>query len=130
MKVVCIRGMAACLGAVALAMLSACEVTGVGVDGSVGVVGYDGGYYEPYGYEYGGWGPGYRVGPGRGGDRRHDGGGDRHQDGGGDRHQGGGGDRHQGGGGDRHQGGGASHNYRPAPASRPTPSIPNRPRGR
>jgi squid-like protein/heterogeneous nuclear ribonucleoprotein A1/A3 len=128
MKVMRIRGMAACLGAVALAMLSACEVTGVGVDGSVGVVGYDGGYYEPYGYEYGGWGPGYRVGPGRGGDRRHEGGGDRHQDGGGDRHQDGGGDRHQGGG-DRHQGGGASHSYRPAPASRPTPSIPNRPRG-
>jgi hypothetical protein len=120
MKVMRIRGMAACLGAVALAMLSACEVTGVGVDGSVGVVGYDAGYYEPYGYEYGGWGPGYRVGPGRGGDRRHEGGGDRHQDGGGDRHQGGG---------DRHQGGGASHSYRPAPASRPTPSIPNRPRG-
>jgi hypothetical protein len=55
--------------ALALTQLSACAVEGVGVDGSVGV-GYDAGYYEPYGYEYGGWGPGYRVGPGRGGDRR------------------------------------------------------------
>jgi hypothetical protein len=63
------RWMAAALGALALTLLSACEVTGVGVDTSVGV-GYVGGYYEPYGYEYGGWGGGYRVGPGRGGDRR------------------------------------------------------------
>jgi hypothetical protein len=63
------RWMAAGLGALALTLLSACEVTGVGVDTSVGV-GYVGGYYEPYGYEYGGWGGGYRVGPGRGGDRR------------------------------------------------------------
>jgi hypothetical protein len=55
--------------ALALTQLNACAVEGVGVDGSVGV-GYDAGYYEPYGYEYGGWGPGYRVGPGRGGDRR------------------------------------------------------------
>jgi hypothetical protein len=99
MKVMRIRWMAACLGALALATLNACAVTGVGVDGSVGV-GYVGGYYEPYGYEYGGWGPGYRVGPGRGGDRR---------------------------------GVGAPrgpHTYRSAPASRPTPSIPSRPRGR
>ena len=105
MKVMRIRWMAACLGALALAMLNACEVSGVGVDGSVGV-GYVGGYYEPYGYEYGGWGPGYRVGPGRGGDRRGGGEGDHHQD-----------------------APRASHTYRSAPASRPTPSIPNRPRG-
>lgn len=57
------------LGAFALTLLQACAVEGVGVDGSVGV-GYAGGYYEPYGYDYGGWGGGYRVGPGRGGDRR------------------------------------------------------------
>jgi hypothetical protein len=82
---------AAGIGVAALWMLNACEVTGVGVDGSVGV-GYDAGYYEPYGYEYGGWGGGYRVGPGRGGDRRGD-----------------------------HP----SHSYRPAPASRATPSIPS-----
>lgn len=82
-------------GAVALILVNACAVEGVGVDGSVGVVGYDAGYYEPYGYEYGGWGRGYRVGPGRGGDPR----------------------------------GGHPGSYRPAPASRPTPSIPSRPRG-
>jgi hypothetical protein len=48
--------------------LSAC-VAGVGYDGDVGV-GYSPGYVEPIGYDYGGWGGGYRVGPGRGGDRR------------------------------------------------------------
>jgi hypothetical protein len=64
-------GMAAGLAALVMTMLNACAVEGVGVDGSVGV-GYDAGYYEPWGYEYGGWGPGYRVGPGRGGDRRGD----------------------------------------------------------
>jgi hypothetical protein len=35
-------------------------VTGVGVEGTVGAD-YDDGYYEPWGYEYGGWGYGYRV---------------------------------------------------------------------
>jgi len=94
------RWLAAGLGGALLTLLNACAVTGVGVDGSVGV-GYDAGYYEPYGYEYGGWGGGYRVGPGRGGDRHGD---------------------------DRH-GGGSPRSYRPAPASRPTPSIPNHPRG-
>jgi hypothetical protein len=89
------RWTAAAFGALALTMLYACAVDGVGVDTTVGV-GYVGGYYEPYGYEYGGWGGGYRVGPGRGGDRRGD-----------------------------HP----SHSYRPAPASRPTPSIPGRSRG-
>ncbi len=51
-------------GAWALAMLSGC--VGVGYDGPVGYAGgyYDGDYYEPYGYDYGGWGGGrYRVGP-------------------------------------------------------------------
>jgi hypothetical protein len=90
------RWMVVGLGALALVVLQACAVEGVGVDGSVGV-GYTGGYYEPYGYDYGGWGGGYRVGPGRGGDRR---------------------------------GGYAPpRSYRPAPASRPTPSIPRGSRG-
>jgi hypothetical protein len=89
------RWMAFALGALALTLLNACAVDSVGVDGTVGV-GYVGGYYEPYGYDYGGWGGGYRVGPGRGGDRRGD-----------------------------HPG----HSYRPAPASRPTPSIPHGHRG-
>ncbi len=46
--------------------LTGCAVEGGGYDGDVGVgvgVGYVGDYYEPYGYDYGHWGPGYRVGP-------------------------------------------------------------------
>jgi hypothetical protein len=93
MNVVHKRWMGLGFGAVALTLLNACAVEGVG--GSVGVVGYDAGYYEPYGYDYGGWGAGYRVGPGRPGYQR----------------------------------GGHPGPYRPAPRSRPTPSIPNRPRG-
>jgi hypothetical protein len=54
-------------GVVLLAVLSAC-VVGPGYDGSVDV-GYVGGFYEPYGYDYGGWGGRYRVGPPRGGAR-------------------------------------------------------------
>jgi hypothetical protein len=51
------------LGLFALVTLAACVVGGY--DGDVGV-GYVGGVYEPGGYEYGGWGGGYRVGPPRG----------------------------------------------------------------
>ncbi|MGO8858795.1 MAG: hypothetical protein ACLQO1_24320 [Steroidobacteraceae bacterium] len=61
------RGLGASL---LLVMLSACAV-GVGYDGPVG---YVGGVYEPYGYEYGGWGGGYHVGPPRGGAREGGGG--------------------------------------------------------
>jgi hypothetical protein len=44
-------------------LLGGCVATGYS-DGDVGVgVGYVGGFYEPYGYDYGGWGRGYRVGP-------------------------------------------------------------------
>lgn len=52
------------VGLFALLALTACLVAGYG--GGVDV-GYAGGFYEPGGYEYGGWGPGYRVGPPRGG---------------------------------------------------------------
>ncbi len=61
-------------------------------------VGYGGGYYESN-VEYGGWGPGYRVGPGRRGDRRED------------------------------HGGGAPHAYRSAPEGRSAPSLPSGGRG-
>ena len=54
------------VGVLALTGLAACVVGGY--DGGVGV-GYVGGFYEPGGYEYGRWGPGYRVGPPRGGMR-------------------------------------------------------------
>jgi hypothetical protein len=63
-------------GFVALLIVSGCAVTGVGY--GYDAEGYVGGVYEPYGYDYGGWGGRYRVGPPRGdyhgGDRR---GGDR-----------------------------------------------------
>ncbi len=52
-----------------LAMLASC--VGVGYEGDAGFD-YSPGYIQPYGYDYGGWGPGYYVGPGRGGDRRRD----------------------------------------------------------
>ncbi|HEX4243274.1 MAG TPA: hypothetical protein VHZ53_17820 [Steroidobacteraceae bacterium] len=60
------------LGA-ALMGLGACAVTGVGVEGDVGYagVGYADDYWGgPCCYDYGGWGRGYYVGPGRGHDRR------------------------------------------------------------
>ena len=66
--------------------------------------GYVGGYYDPPGYEYGTWGHGYYVAPPRGGDHRE------------------------------HREEPARvpqpHVYRPAPPSRPAPSIPNHPHGR
>ena len=46
-----------------LTVLSACTVTPGG---------YVGGVYEPSGSDYGGWGPGYHVGPSRGGERREE----------------------------------------------------------
>ena len=98
-------------GAVALALMSACAVTGVGVEGSVG---YDGGYYEPSGYDYGGWGVGYRVGPSRCCERR-----DEHRD----EHR----DDHHDHPADRGRVGHAPA-YHPAPAGRSAPSIPGRSR--
>jgi hypothetical protein len=54
------------VGLLTLTGLAACFVGGY--DGGGGV-GYVDGVYAPGGYEYGGWGPGYRVGPPRGGER-------------------------------------------------------------
>jgi hypothetical protein len=107
MKTLRSRVLAIALGAVTLSMLFACEVTGVGVDSSVGV-GYVGGYYEPYGYDYGGWGGAYRVGPSRCCEHRDDHGHDARGD---------------------HGRGGRAPAYRPAPAGRSAPSIPGRSRG-
>jgi hypothetical protein len=90
-------------GAMTLALLSACAVTGVGVEGSVG---YDGGYYEPSGYDYGGWGVGYRVGPSRCCEHRDD-----HHDHPVNRGH-----------------AGRAPAYHPAPAGRSAPSIPGRSR--
>jgi hypothetical protein len=89
---------ASALGIVLLTFLSACVVPGGGYEGSVGVYGVS--YYEPAGHEYGGWAPGYHVGPPRGGDPHPDRGRDQ----------------------------ASARAYRPAPASRPVPSIPTRSR--
>jgi hypothetical protein len=93
------------IGTSASLLLGACAVTGVGVEGSVG---YTGGYYEPYGYDYGDWGIGYRVGPSRR---------DEHRDQGAEHR-------------DHSDRGRAGHTpaYRPAPAGRAAPSIPGRSR--
>lgn len=104
MKTLRRRLMASGFGATAVLMLYACAVTGVGVEGSVG---YDAGYYAPYGYDYGDWGVGYAVGPSRCCDHRDD-------------HRG---HPDRGGGGHRPA-------YRPAPAGRAAPSIPGRQRTR
>jgi hypothetical protein len=93
------------LGVLGLALLvgvGACAVTGVGV-GYDGEADYVGGFYEPYGYEYGGWGRGYRVGPPRGGEYRR--------------------------GPEEGHGPGAGRPYHAAPAGRPMPSMPGRSRG-
>jgi hypothetical protein len=82
---------------------SGCAVVGdgYGYNDSVSVgIGLWPDYYEPYGSYYGGWGPGYRVGPSRGGSFHPD----------------------------RGAGRPMPRAYRPAPASRPMPSIPGHPR--
>jgi hypothetical protein len=82
-------------------LLSGCIVPngGYGYDNEVGV---GAAYYEPYGVEYGGWGPGYHVAPFRGGDHRPTGGGSH----------------------------GSTHAYKSAPASRAMPSLPSHGGGR
>lgn len=81
------------------ALSSGCVVPGdgYGYDNSVNI-GIGVGYYEPYGAYYGGWGPGYRVGPIHGNDYRP------------------------------YRGGGrpTPHAYKAAPESRALPSIPSR----
>jgi hypothetical protein len=76
------RGLAVALTLALLTGLSACAITGGdygegGEDYDEGMgVSYFGGFYEPFGfgyggwgpgYDYGGWGPAYQVGPPRGG---------------------------------------------------------------
>ena len=91
---------AAVVGPLAL-MASGCVVSDGGYGYASGPSLGGAGYYEPYGVDYGGWGPGYHVGPSRDGGHRSDRGG----------------------------GGGASaHAYRSAPASHSMPSIPSRSR--
>src|SRR5208283_4988038 len=67
---------------------------GYGYDDGGGI---GGAYYEPFGFDYGGWGPDYQVAPFRGGDHRPASGG----------------------------GHASAHAYRSAPASHSMPSIPS-----
>jgi hypothetical protein len=83
------------LGIALLTFLSACVVPGGGYERSAGVT-YGVNYYEPSGHAYGGWAPGYKVGPPRGGDLHPS---PAHYE-------------------------ASPHAYRPAPPSRPMPSIP------
>jgi hypothetical protein len=86
---------------VMFAAVAGCVVGG-GYAGAVGV-GYGADFYEPGGYDYGGWGPGYRVGPPRRGFDE----------------------------GRRPESHAAPHPaYRPAPPSRSMPSLPTHSRGR
>ena len=83
-------------------LLASCAVTDGGYAYSTDVrIGLD--YYDPWFGDYGGWGPGYRVGPPRQITPRPD------FDGGRPPHRGG---------------------YRPAPGAHPIPSIPSRPHPR
>jgi hypothetical protein len=84
------------VGGALVLLLPGCVAGGGYYDGGVGVS-YGADFYEPYGYEYGGWGPGYWVGPPRGGGGWH------HRD-----------------------GGGRAPAYHPAAPSRSMPSIPSR----
>jgi hypothetical protein len=86
------------LGAALVMLLPGCVAGGGGdYDGGVSVS-YGADFYEPFGYEYGGWGPGYWVGPPRRGGGWH------HRD----------------------YGGGRGPAYHPAAPSRSMPSIPSR----
>lgn len=105
----------ALLAAVSACALAACTVTGVGV-GYDGGDDYVGGFYEPYGYDYGGWGGGYGVGP-RWGYRGRDG------------HGGDGRGGEHGPGPSHGQGAGGGRPYHAAPPARGMPSIPHGPRG-
>jgi hypothetical protein len=83
-----------------LIMPTGCAVEGVGYSGSYGYS-YGADYYEPFGFDYGGWGNSYYVGPYRSGGFR---------------------------GGD-HGSHAGTHAFRPAPGSHGVPSIPSGSRG-
>jgi hypothetical protein len=91
MNTVLRRWSARALGFLLLTALTACLVPDAE---------YVGGVYEPSGYAYGSWGPGYHVGPSRGGEHR----GEQSRQ-------------------------SSPRSYRPAPPSRGIPSIPSHTRG-
>jgi hypothetical protein len=97
------RWLRCAFGIAVLTLLQACVAGGGGYyEGGGAEVSYGADFYEPYGYEYGGWGPRYWVGPPRGGDHRPD----------------------------HDHRGGSPPAYRPAEPSRSMPSIPSRQRVR
>ncbi len=96
---------------IAVLSLAGCAVDNGGYGyGYNGDVAFDGGYYGPYGYDYGGWGQDYYVGPYRDGYGHDHGGHDRGP--------------HDGGGHDNN-GGNGPHAYRPPAGGHGTPSIPS-----
>jgi hypothetical protein len=101
MKISRLRWSAVAAGAGLFAVILAGCVVPVGggyEEGGVGVgLGVD--YYEPYGAIYGGWGPGFRVAPFRGGGERRE---------------------------NFNRSDGGQHSFRSAPASHAMPSIPSR----
>jgi len=93
--------------AVVIALLAALAFGCVAPDGYYGgTAGYGLGYYQPYGVEYGGWGPTYFVAPFR--DHGHE----REPE-------------HRA----EHGGHEAPHAFHAAPAGRAMPSLPSTPRG-
>ncbi len=109
MKILFLCRLAFVFGVLAsMGLLSGCVPVG-GVYYEGGDVGAD--YYESYGPDYGVWGPTYYIAPFR--DEEHH----RHDEFRRDR------ERHE-----TTKGGHAAPTYRSAPASRPMPSIPSRPR--
>jgi hypothetical protein len=95
-----IRRLPIALALLLFTMLAAgCAVTQGYGDGGGFAPGIGAGYYEPFGFEVGGWGQDYHSGPFRGGDFRRGG----HSD---------------------HFGHGGRPAFRPAPASHSVPFIP------
>lgn len=109
MKTFHLRRWGLLLTAGAFAVLSGCVMATGGYDDGVGA-GVD--YYDTYGYDYGGWGPDYFVGPvGHGGHHFEGRGGHEREERGGR-------------GGEERGGHGREHSFRSAPASRSMPSLP------
>lgn len=101
MRIVLRLWAASALGIAVLTSLSGCVVPGGGYERSAGVV-YGVSYYEPSGPNYDRWAPGYKFGPPRRGDPHAD----------------------------RAHYEASPRAYRPAPPSRPMPSIPTHSRPR
>jgi hypothetical protein len=65
------RWLLVAVSGIAVVILQSCVAGGGAYYGGGVDVTYGADFYEPWGYEYGGWGPGYWVGPPRGGWDQH-----------------------------------------------------------